>query len=249
MRDFVLQSICDEILRLRDEQNIIGQQNYFKEPIKTNGLKSHETHMLAEKYFNKEWAKDRVFNLCEELWQTGYMEQGFIACDWSYYLRDKYEKNDFVIFDRWVKNYINNWATTDSLCTHTIGEFITMYPEFVKELKKWSKSENRWVRRASAVSFIIPAKIGLFKDDIFDIADVLLEDKDDMVQKGYGWALKSLSTAGYAHQKENLSPLAEEVYNFVVARVKKMPRTAFRYAVEKLPNKMRKEAMNINFKE
>jgi len=49
------------------------------------------------------------------------------------------------------------------------------------------------MRRASAVSLIVQARRELFLKDIFDIADLLLIDTDDMVQKGYGWMLKEAS--------------------------------------------------------
>jgi 3-methyladenine DNA glycosylase AlkD len=52
---------------------------------------------------------------------------------------------------------------------------------FLVELKKFTKSKNRWVRRTSAVSLIIPARKGLYLDAIFKIADNLLLDKDDLV--------------------------------------------------------------------
>ena len=83
----------------------------------------------------------------------------------------------------------------DTLCNHSVGEFIQMYPGFLEELKKFSKSENRWMRRAAAVSLIIPARSGRFLDDILEISDRLLTDKDDLVQKGYGWMLKAASQA------------------------------------------------------
>ena len=68
-----------------------------------------------------------------------------------------------------------------------------MFPNQVSTLKKWAKSKNMWMRRAAAVSLIIPAKKGLFLKDIFEIADILMMDKEDLVQKGYGWMLKEAS--------------------------------------------------------
>jgi 3-methyladenine DNA glycosylase AlkD len=88
------------------------------------------------------------------------------------------------------------------------------------------------MRRASAVSLIIPARNGLFLNDIFEIADTLLYDKEDLVQKGYGWMLKA---ASQAYQKE--------VFDFVIERKATMPRTALRYAIEKMPQELRKKAM------
>jgi 3-methyladenine DNA glycosylase AlkD len=82
------------------------------------------------------------------------------------------------------------------------------------------------------VSLIIPAKKGLFLNEIFTISDRLLTDKDDMVQKGYGWMLKEASKL---HQ--------DEVYRYVLKHRPDMPRTALRYAIEKMPPELKSEAM------
>jgi 3-methyladenine DNA glycosylase AlkD len=131
-----------------------------------------------------------------------------------------------------VESYVDNWASCDTLCNHAVGAFIEMYPEYLSELKKWAKSENRWMRRASAVSLIIPAKQGKFLEEIFEIADILLLDRDDLVQKGYGWLLKEASRN---HQKE--------VFDYVIKNKKTMPRTALRYAIEKMPKELKIKAM------
>jgi len=102
----------------------------------------------------------------------------------------------------------------------------------VKELKDWTRSENRWVRRAAAVSLIVPAKHGKFFDDVLEIADLLLTDNDDMVQKGYGWMLKEASRQ---HQ--------QEVFDYIMRNKKAMPRTALRYAIELMPKDLKAEAM------
>jgi len=79
---------------------------------------------------------------------------------------------------------------------------------------------------------IIPARKGLFLDDVFEIADTLLLDTDDMVQKGYGWMLK---VASNMHEKE--------VFDYVMKHKANMPRTALRYAIEKMPKELKAEAM------
>jgi 3-methyladenine DNA glycosylase AlkD len=107
-----------------------------------------------------------------------------------------------------------------------------MYPGKIADLKKWAKSKNRWMRRAAAVSLIVPARKGLFLSDIFEIAGLVLQDADDMVQKGYGWMLKS---ASQAYQKE--------VFDFVVTNKALMPRTSLRYAIEKMPEELKVTAM------
>ena len=107
-----------------------------------------------------------------------------------------------------------------------------MYPNYLSDLKRWARSHNRWVKRASAVSLIVPARKGMFLEDIFEIADILHADKDDMVQKGYGWMLK---VASQAHQ--------EKVFDYVISKKGTMPRTALRYAIEKMPVELKQKAM------
>jgi 3-methyladenine DNA glycosylase AlkD len=177
-------------------------------------------------------AQGRYFDVCDQLWQSGYIEESFIACNWSYRIHKKYEPGDFRIFEKWVNTYVNNWASCDTLCNHTIGEFIQMYPAYVSRLKEFAKSDNKWMRRASAVSLIIPAKRGKFLKVILELADILLLDKDDLVQKGYGWMLKA---ASQSHDRE--------IFDYVIRKKEIMPRTALRYAIEKMPKHLKTIAM------
>jgi 3-methyladenine DNA glycosylase AlkD len=207
---------------------------FFKEEVSLYGVSSTEVGKIGKEYFKKIKGYDKagVLALCENLWQSGMMEESFIACNWSYEVRKEYLPGDFKVFDKWVKNYVSNWASCDTLCNHTIGTFIDMYPGYIAELKKWTASQNRWVKRASAVSLIIPAREGRYIDDIFDIAEKMLTDSDDMVQKGYGWMLKEASKAHL-----------DQVFRFVMKHRADMPRTALRYAIEKMPPELKQEAM------
>jgi len=100
------------------------------------------------------------------------------------------------------------------------------------KLKEFAHAENNWEKRAAAVSLIIPARKGLFLSNIFEIADILLTDTDDLVQKGYDWMLKAASKASQ-----------QLVFEFVMQNKKVMPRTALRYAIEKMPEQLKKKAM------
>jgi 3-methyladenine DNA glycosylase AlkD len=223
--------------RLRESSNEKDRESglrFFREEIHLYGMKSAIVGQISKEYLKEinRYDKAHIFALCEDLWQSGMMEESFIACDWSYSVRKEYLPDDFNVFERWVKNYVSNWASCDTLCNHTVGTFIDMYPVFLEELKKWTSSPNRWVKRASAVSLVLPARQGRYLDDIFGIADRMLTDGDDMVQKGYGWMLKEASKAHL-----------EEVYDYVLKHRADMPRTALRYAIEKMPPELRKEAM------
>ncbi len=232
--DHILMSIREELINISDPLLTEKIKRFFKEEIRTYGVKNPAVREISKKYLPllRKETKEFVFELCDKLWESGYIEESLVACDYSYSLRKKYTRADFEIFERWVKNNITNWASCDTFCNHTVGDFVMMYPEFLVRLSDWTKSRNRWVRRASAVSLIIPARKGIFHDHIFETADKLLNDEDDMVRKGYGWMLKEASKADM-----------DRVFRFVMERKNTMPRTSLRYAIEKLPSGLKAEAM------
>ena len=230
----IIEVVRNLLIENADEKVKDGGKRYFKEEIQLYGVKTAIVTQIGNQAFKqvKELPKSEIFASCEDLWKSGMMEESFIACNWAYAIRKQYTPEDFETFERWVNQYVSNWAACDSLCNHAIGAFLTQYPDYLKKMKAWRKSQNRWVRRASAVSFIIPARKGLFKEEIFEIANSLLLDSDDMVQKGYGWMLKSLADA-----------FEDEVFHFVLDHRSTMPRTALRYAIEKMPEEKKREAM------
>jgi len=232
--DQVIIRIREELKAKADPEIRKSSQRFFKEEITCYGIKTAVVVALAKKYWKevKDRPKKDIFALCEELYRSGMMEESFIVSNWAHVLSDRYEKEDIEVFRRWIDTYINNWASCDGFCNHTMGEFIEQYPEYTKELKRWTQSGNRWMRRAAAVSLIIPAKHGKFLDESMEIANLLLTDTDDMVQKGYGWLLKETSRKH-----------TDEVFSFVMKNKKEMPRTALRYAIELMPKELKAEAM------
>ena len=230
----IIHAVREALKENIDAHTAESGQRYFKEEVKYYGVTTGIVREIAKMHESrvKMMGKEAVFALCETLWQSGMLEESFIACHWSYAMRKQFNAEDFAVFDRWVHQYVSNWASCDTLCNHTIGTLVDMYPVLLKDLRRWAKSENLWVRRAAAVTLIVPARRGKFLADILAIADILLIDRDDLVQKGYGWMLKAASAA---HQ--------QAVFDYVMAHRDVMPRTALRYAIEKMPAALRSQAM------
>ena len=212
-----------------------GQTRYFKEKVKFYGVTMPVTEKIAKGYFVKikNLTKKEIFTLCKELFKSGYMEEAMVAANWTYWINRQFEEEDIEIFEDWVEKYIDNWAECDTLCNHAVAAFIERFPKYISRLKIWAKSKNMWKRRAAAVTLVLPARKGKFLIDVFEIADTLLTDDEDLVQKGYGWMLKEASKAN-----------KKQVFDYVMKNKNKMPRTALRYAIEKLPNELKAKAMS-----
>ena len=230
----IIQNIRSELKQSTDAKTLKSFQRFFKETVKCHGVKTATVRKIASKYRRQieSFNKQEIFKLCEELFLSDYCEEAFVVSYWLPKLAEKFEFRDLGLFKTWIDKYINNWAKCDGFCNHTIGSFIEKYPESLEDLKNWTQSKNRWMKRAAVVSLIIPARQGKFLKDIFEIADLLLMDEDDMVQKGYGWMLKEASRK---HQKA--------VFDYVVKQKKVMPRTALRYAIELMPKELKSKAM------
>jgi len=211
-----------------------SSKRFFKEEVLLYGVKSAIVSKIAKKYFQeiKELNKKELFLICEELLKSNYCEEAYIVSNWLPKKIDILEKKDIKIFKKWIDLYINNWAKCDGFCNHTIGDLLEKFPEILPEIKSWSKSKNKWLKRASAVSLILPARRGKYLTDVFEISDVLLLDAEDMVLKGYGWLLKEASRK---HQKKVLA--------YVLKNKKIMPRTSLRYAIELMPEELRQKAL------
>lgn len=229
-----LSSLRSELKASSDNKTRESFSRFFKEPVVGYGVKTPLVTQIGKKYFARLSSHEKcdVFALCEKLFESGYIEESFIACQWSYNMRNSFSQSDIDIFERWIKKYVTNWASCDTFCNHTVGEFLMSYPSQLKRLNRWATSRNRWMRRASVVSLIIPARKGMYTDTVFALSDILLKDTDDMVQKGYGWALKASSESN-----------PDAVFNYVMKNKKEMPRTSLRYAIEKMPADKKQEAM------
>ena len=122
----ILEKVRKELKNNIDEKTQKSSQNFLKEKIKFYGVKVPVVNKISKTLFTliKTESKSKIFDLCEKLWQSGILEESFVACNWSYRIHKQYEPQDIHIFEKWIDNYVNNWASCYTLCNHTVVEFI-----------------------------------------------------------------------------------------------------------------------------
>ncbi|MDO9390760.1 MAG: DNA alkylation repair protein [bacterium] len=231
----IIKHIRAELLKNVDPVYREGAQNYFKEGIVLHGVRLPVVRAISAKYYRQVKGLERVeiFALCDQLLSYGTSEERTIAFDWAWRRRREFQPSDFNVFERWLKDHVNNWGGVDDLCCHTFGYFIDRFPEFLPNFLRWTKSKQWPLRRAAAVILIYPVRRGKYFSDVLKTSGALLCDDHYLVQKGYGWLLK-----------ESCKKFPGEVFDYVMKNNRQMPRTALRYAIEKMPVAQRKKAMS-----
>ncbi len=141
------------------------------------------------------------------------------------YEKSQDEKNKEKIVNFYLKNtrYINNWDLVDVSSSYILGNCLLDKNKEV--LYKLARSKNLWERRIAIVSTFEFIRNNQFKDTL-KICKILLNDKHDLIHRACGWMLREVG-------KRDKTILM----NFLKNHHKNMPRTMFRYAIEKLENR------------
>ena len=120
---------------------------------------------------------------------------------------------------------VNNWDLVDLGCLYMTGSYLFNRSHAV--LYKLARSKNIWERRTAILStcyFIRQRDV----TDTFKIAELLVNDKEDLIHKATGWMLREIGKKSRDVEEQ-----------FLARHFKQMPRTMLRYAIEKFPQKLR----------
>ena len=132
-----------------------------------------------------------------------------------------------MIYHQYLANtsYINNWDLVDSSAHKIVGPHLEGRDRSI--LYELAISQLLWERRIAMMSTYHFIKNDDF-DDTLHLAELLLEDKEDLIHKVVGWMLREVGKRNF-----NLEDA------FIHQHHKKMPRTMLRYAIEKFPEERR----------
>jgi 3-methyladenine DNA glycosylase AlkD len=231
----IFNEINEELNSLsRDSDNLKDYSTFHKDDKNHIHLSTPIIRKVTSSFYKKvkEEDKDSILELCDELLKSKKDSCRNIAFDLAFRIKKRYVEKDFELFETWLKKYIDSWGSCDDLCTHAFGYFIYNFPKFLVDVKRWSYSKNLWMRRASTVILVYSLRKKKYLENCLEIATILIDDEEDLVQKGLGWMLKEAS-----------NNYESDIYNFVLKNKSQMSRTALRYAIEKMPLNLKKELM------
>lgn len=198
------------------------------------GVRVPKIRAIAQEFYSfvKPLHIDQKLELCDQLLHDNIYELRVTAYQWTGKSKRDFKPEHLSLFEKWLMDYTKDWADCDDICSNVLGEYFLKFPDETHRLLEWTISDNVWFRRAAGVSLLKSLRKGKHFDLALQIAEELFDDKQDLVQKGYGWMLKEAS-----------KNWPDEVLSFLKMHHSTMPRTAFRYALEKYPESIRKEML------
>jgi 3-methyladenine DNA glycosylase AlkD len=130
------------------------------------------------------------------------------------------EKRRKELFDLYIRRHdrIDTWDLVDRSAIHVVGGYLIDKPR--KVLYKLARSKTMSERRTAIVSTLYLIGKGDV-DDAFQLAEMLLDDREDLIHKAVGWALR------YAGDQD-----PQRLIRFLDRYAATMPRTTLRYAIE-----------------
>lgn len=167
-------------------------QKFFKEEIQSRGWRTAELRKLARRFsrtIRGAEGLDYLVAVADNLFHGNVLEEKILAVLLLEPCATSCTSAHFKLFESWLDR-ITTWADHDALVQFIIGPMIVADPRRLRRIFVWSRSRNRWRRRASAVALLRGTNRGLFWDEVQQITHILLEDEDDMVRKGLGWLLR-----------------------------------------------------------
>jgi len=234
-RDIAREAV-ERLRRLADPARAEGVQRYFKETIKSYGIYTDEVRALAAELYQSvrgTWTAAEAIELCDILFAEPELEAKSVGALILSRFKKDLPPSFFARLKSWLAaDRLDNWASVDVLCTDVMAVFLEKYPDRAEKIKTWAGHPNRWVKRASLVSFIKLARKPEFLPIVYDISASLFTSGDDLVRKANGWLLRE------AGKRD-----ARRLEGFLLRHGPAVPRTTLRYAIERFPEAKRRRLL------
>jgi 3-methyladenine DNA glycosylase AlkD len=194
-------SVAADIRRLLktggSREHAKGVQWFFKEEIRSHGWYTAALRRAANdarREIVKEFGVSFLLEVADELFSGRVLEEKIFAVLMLEKLAGEFGATEFKLFESWLDR-ISSWADHDGLVHYLIAPLIAEDAKLTPNVFRWAKSRDRWHRRAACVALIQGTRQQMFFPEIARLSNSLLEDEDDMVQKGLGWLLRETAKA------------------------------------------------------
>lgn len=216
----------------------IERGRYFGISYKSYGIEETEETELIDSHLSsfKELTLEKRLELARMFYAPGFSEQANFGDAILELSVEDLTPSHYEFLNK-IADCLSNWAQTDWFCSRVVQPLLRKYPkQTLNLLRKWNSSNNMWKRRASVVAFTRKiGESGMFTDEALELCNNLIWDREYLVRKGVGWALK-----------DNMRGAKKRVLDYVKSlRRKGVSSVVTLYAIRDLKGKEREEVLKI----
>ncbi len=180
-----------------NHERAIQEKRYLKSPFKFFGVSLPITDKIAKEFRKTSISASRkhILELVQRLWNSEYHDEKRLGLRILQFYPEYLDLSVMPLLEKMLMQS-TGWDLVDDISIHLVGTVLEKDKKAYKYLKKWSRSENFWMKRASLISQIL-----LFRerkgdiDLFFRFAEDMVTKKEFFIKKAIGWTLREMSKA------------------------------------------------------
>ncbi len=179
-----------ELEKAADPRRAPAMQAYMKTTQKFYGVQASP----LKKIFSSARAKFDIAsfyeyqNIVRQLWQGESREEMYLAIRVAKHFNKFRLDRAMTLYEQMLRSSVN-WDLVDDIAAHLVGDLVLQNRKHEMRLKKWAKSGNFWMRRASILAHLFHRKktnVKLFEETLAG----MMHEKEFFIRKAIGWALR-----------------------------------------------------------
>jgi 3-methyladenine DNA glycosylase AlkD len=217
-----------------DKERAVFEKSYLKSPYKCFGTSLPFTDRVAKDFMkmNSEAGREYILSLARSLFASEYHDEKRLGLRLLQFYPHYLDLFTMPLLEEMLLQS-PTWDLVDDISIHLVGTVLEKDRKAYRYLKKWSRSENFWMRRASLISPILLFRKGRGDAGLFyTFAERMLEEKEFFIRKAMGWGLREIAKAD-----------PDEVFRFLMKIKGRASGLTLREGAKRLPEELKSQVL------
>jgi len=222
-----------------DKKRAIFEKAYLKTPYKCYGTSLPFTDSIAKEFRkqNEEAGQGYVLTLAGKLFASEYHDEKRLGLRLLQFYPRYLDISVMPMLEEMLLQS-PTWDLVDDIAIHLVGAVLERDRKAYRYLKKWSRSENFWMRRTSLISPILLFRKGRGDAGLFySFAERMLGEKEFFIRKAIGWGLREIAKAD-----------PDEAFRFLMSIKDCASGLTLREGSKRLPDELRSRVLSVDAK-
>lgn len=218
----VARRIEAELRKVGTPERAAGEKRYLKSDLTFLGATLGDMRRLTKSIAKGErTGRAALISLVKELWRKPVFERRMVAVLLLELNAHDLGPRDLGVIEKLLRES-KTWALVDGLAKNVVGD-IALRHEIKRQLDRWARDDDFWIRRSSLLAELVPLKNGAAFGRFARRADLMLDEREFFIRKVIGWVLREVS-----------KQRPHEVYEWLAPRTHRASGVTMREAVKYL---------------